>query len=468
MASLEQKILHVTGLPASITVEELAVFFTREFGPLRAGRYSASDGITNLALDTNENEHQEKEPRSRCTEGRYGINLHNKGKRAPHCYVVFREDVPADLTAQAVERCAANKRYLMKAEGWTAAEVRLKTGSKQNRVQDIEASATAKLAREAEREARRPPWCAELLERFPSRESTMCQHVQMSELSAELRGFVSLYIVHRFPHSHAEVSAALNWVSENYPKSLRIKELFETVEVFALIVQQLDMICSGGLRERSRTAAAAGRSLNSTKSKDEAVPPPPPVIDTVFDMACGHGLLGVLLAYRFPALHVVCVDLHRRAAFDQYVAALKASSAPCQDGSEEPLSNIEFLESDIADVVVPPRSFIACIHACNEANKIAVDLAQQSQAGFAAMPCCIPDKLYSVQHIRYADREMRYAAMVGVMAGTYEAHSIACIDRRITDRHMCIFGGYPFAGRDRLRTNTFRTHRDHRSFAHCR
>ena len=30
---------------------------------------------------------------------------------------------------------------------------------------------------------------------------------------------------------------------------------------------------------------------------------------TIYDIACGHGLLGTLFAYRFPKAQVICVDL---------------------------------------------------------------------------------------------------------------------------------------------------------------
>jgi hypothetical protein len=33
--------------------------------------------------------------------------------------------------------------------------------------------------------------------------------------------------------------------------------------------------------------------------------------------------------------------------------------------------------------------------------------------------------------------------MVGVMAGTIGAHAVAAIDRRITNRNLIVFGGYP-------------------------
>jgi tRNA1(Val) A37 N6-methylase TrmN6 len=42
-------------------------------------------------------------------------------------------------------------------------------------------------------------------------------------------------------------------------------------------------------------------------------------VEIIYDLACGHGLLGVMLAHRFPRLRVVCVDLKRRPAFDHYL-----------------------------------------------------------------------------------------------------------------------------------------------------
>ena len=61
-----------------------------------------------------------------------------------------------------------------------------------------------------------------------------------------------------------------------------------------------------------------------------------------------------------------------------------------------PLSNLKFITSDMALVQVPKNSFLICVHACNEANKVAIGMAVKASAGFAAMPCCIRDGLYSV------------------------------------------------------------------------
>jgi hypothetical protein len=48
--------------------------------------------------------------------------------------------------------------------------------------------------------------------------------------------------------------------------------------------------------------------------------------------------------------------------------------------------------------------------------------------------------LSSVRRVR--DDDTRYAVMVGAMAAACGAHSVSAIDRRITNRHLMMFGGY--------------------------
>jgi hypothetical protein len=99
----------------------------------------------------------------------------------------------------------------------------------------------------------------------------------------------------------------------------------------------------------------------------------------------------------------------------------------------------------MGEISIPPQSFCVCVHACNDANKTVVRMAQQASAGYATMPCCVSDNLYSV-HSRHLPDDTRHAVMCGVMAGTYGAHTVTQIDRRITNRHLILFGGYASLG----------------------
>ena len=100
----------------------------------------------------------------------------------------------------------------------------------------------------------------------------------------------------------------------------------------------------------------------------------------------------------------------------------------------------------MSETTVPARSFVICIHACNEANVVAMEMARAASAGFAAMPCCVRDGLYGNGfHCRHVVDDTRYAVMVGAMANEYRAHVVRSIDRRITNRHLVMLGGFkPF------------------------
>jgi len=81
---------------------------------------------------------------------------------------------------------------------------------------------------------------------------------------------------------------------------VRVKELFESLAAFAAI--------EGWLAARARRGGAPLR--------------------LIADVACGHGLVGILLAHRFPRTAVVCCDVARRQSYDAMVAAFRAAAPP--------------------------------------------------------------------------------------------------------------------------------------------
>lgn len=291
---------------------------------------------------------------------------------------------------------------------------------KRERIAEQRRRAEAKREAAQRAKARRPAWRPEvMLPRFPSRRSCLDQHVQVADLDPGLLDLVErTYLPFVFPPScREEVVSALRHVWSNHPNSLRIKELLETLETFQLIEQQIARV---------------------RRKQFEAV-------RTVWDLACGHGLLGVILAYRFADLTVMCVDLERRPCFDHYVDAFRLHGKPDEARGETlPLSNLTFVEGDISSVSdsIDSRSFVASIHGCNEASKEVLDLAQRAGAGYAVMPCCIRDRLYTVRSVSHTEDATRYAIMVGVLAGTYGAHWVAAIDKQITNKNLILFGGY--------------------------
>jgi len=199
-----------------------------------------------------------------------------------------------------------------------------------------------------------------------------------------------------------ELAAIVAEVSQRYPKYLRVKELFETLGVYTRVGQA---IC-----EEWRVGN----------------------VQTIYEFACGHGLLGVFLAYRFHKLSVICIDIERRPAFDHYLHVAR--------GLGVPLDNITYIEGDFRDQTIPPKSFVICIHACNEATKLALEMARAAGACYAAMPCCIRDGIY-FKRINHLQDQQRYAAAAGYIAGRFHAYKVTAIDERITNRNLIILGG---------------------------
>jgi hypothetical protein len=219
----------------------------------------------------------------------------------------------------------------------------------------------------------------------------------VSALDAQRLDLLRSYVAET---AHSEVVAdILIEVSRRHPKHLRVKELFETMESFARIGQAIyDGYRQGQVRR-------------------------------IYDLACGHGLLGILFAWRFKDVEVVCVDRERRDAFDHYL------NVAIECGHR--IENVKVTESDIREVQIQRRSFVVCIHACNEATKIALDSATRADVPFAAMPCCIRDGIY-FRRMSHLDEQARYTAAVGVIAGLYGADKVTAIDVRITNRNLIV------------------------------
>ena len=121
-------------------------------------------------------------------------------------------------------------------------------------------------------------------------------------------------------------------------------------------------------------------------------------IDKIFDLACGHGLVGIMLAYAYPDRTVMACDRKRRESFEAFNAAfahfadLEETSPEttfispsaidarrvCRWGAATPaLPNLTFVEGEL-DVLSPhvdKASLVLALHGCNEANKESMRMA---------------------------------------------------------------------------------------------
>jgi hypothetical protein len=207
---------------------------------------------------------------------------------------------------------------------------------------------------------------------------------------------------------------------------VRIKELFESFEAY---------------RQAANFIIAA--------EKKNAVP-------RIVELGAGHGLVGLLLAYRFPNMEVLMFDRQRRGIFDVFLRAFEAKghvSPALSRWEAEPeftgskvLPNVRFIEADVQAANSPdtllPHSVVLAIHGCNEVNQIAIEMALVHDCSWLVMPCCIRRQMYlSSCDVLLESDDARHAVMVGALASTYCAQFMGEIDRRITNRGVVVGGG---------------------------
>ena len=250
----------------------------------------------------------------------------------------------------------------------------------------------------------------------------ICPSVRVSELHAEKRAMLYRYLTERVGDTrYAEVLLELGGRHD------RIKEIFESVEVYLHLTALISR------HRRVRLSAA-------------------------YDLACGHGLVGLLLAASFPELQVFACDLKRREAFSAHLDAWAAVGMP--------LHNVRFVQGNFTQVLsvgrgvgdegrgagegvggeeegalpaVGPSSLVFSIHGCTTANNEAVELACRGGAAWMAVPCCLQLEscLPAATSMRLSDSE-RYLLLCGAIGATYGADAIASLEPRVTPRSVVL------------------------------
>lgn len=109
---------------------------------------------------------------------------------------------------------------------------------------------------------------------------------------------------------------------------------------------------------------------------------------TVVDLACGHGLTGLLFAAYEPAVErVLLVDTRRPQSFDKLLGAVEVVAPWVR-------SKVTFLECPIEDAIergaLRDDGSVGClaVHACGRATDACLEVASDLHAPIAALPCC--------------------------------------------------------------------------------
>jgi SAM-dependent methyltransferase len=215
---------------------------------------------------------------------------------------------------------------------------------------------------------------------------------------------------------------------EHGERFTRIKEILESVEAYRSVVELLG-------RQPAATVPAS-----------------------IHDVACGHGLAGLLLAARYPDVQVVSSDLTRRDSYAAHLQAWRAIGRPLEkarfvqanftelyDGrvvsgvrGAQPREDADPHVHDAVGAKIEPGSLILCIHGCNDASRSAIELAREHGAGWLVMPCCMTNGYApTVASLRLSD-EQRFSVLCGALAAQHQATVVWSIEPRVSPRNVVL------------------------------
>ena len=267
-------------------------------------------------------------------------------------------------------------------------------------------------------------WKDEELSTLEFKYRSTCLHPSpvIGNLKSYTRARVWRYMRDVMGLSHyPELAAIMAAADEDEYGHVRVKELFESLESYKVLANFI---------------VAAQRT-----GQQNGYPP----IERIVEVACGHGLVGILLAYRFRNLQVHLYDLEKRPTFNAFLRAFESKGVKVYADDEKVLPNIQFYEEDMRNARhLTPNSIVVCLHGCGEVNEMAIEMAiEEKAAGWAVMPCCILKDQYLGEecNVHLSEDNVRYHMLCGALAHKYGAQRIAAIDTRITNRPMIIAGG---------------------------
>ncbi len=218
-----------------------------------------------------------------------------------------------------------------------------------------------------------------------------------------------------FRYLHATSSGIpclLDMVEALPPIYVRIKELLESIEVY-------HQFCELILKR-------SGRNGKNTKR-----------ISHVYDIGCGHGLVGMLIAAACPHIQVISID---RVPRESFVAQKEAFAA-----AGNPLTNLRFETGDLSvfqDKMIVEDSdhhaLILCVHGCKELTHESIEVARERDWPWLAIPCCLQaeDQLGKDTSLRIQSDHTRYAFLCGAIAAQHHPDIITTMDSRVTGRNI--------------------------------
>lgn len=215
----------------------------------------------------------------------------------------------------------------------------------------------------------------------------------------------------RFLHTSG-VPGLASMVAALPPRYVRVKEILESVETYSHVER---------LMKRSTV-----KGQKATK------------VSHIYDVGCGHGLVGMLCAASFPHITVHAIDLVPRDSFQAQRQAFEA------DGTI--LDNLTFEAGDLS--ILHDRdeggghddhSLLLCVHGCKSLTHESIELAERNNWAWLSLPCCLQSEnhLDESTSLKVSD-DTRFAMLCGAIAAKYQPETITTIDSRITARGIVL------------------------------
>ena len=225
-------------------------------------------------------------------------------------------------------------------------------------------------------------------------------NIRVQDLSPNKRAMI-------WRHLHA--SNIADMVNLLPPQYARVKEILESLEVFQHIKKLL--------RRRG--------NMN---------------YGNIYDVGCGHGLVGMLCAAAYPHIRVQCIDRVPRESFQAQRIAFEASGVS--------LDNLHFVTGDLAVLEEnvlhnaqnnsnSSSSLLLCVHGCKSLTHESIELACSNNWSWLSLPCCLQAEHHLDASMKVND-DTRFGILCGAIAARYNADSIAEIDSRITGRGIVL------------------------------
>ena len=323
---------------------------------------------------------------------------------------------------------------------------------KHGHVPDVKAIAGRPVAAQPAAPGPDSPWNASELDLFPMRATCLQQNVLVHDLKPELQQRLWAYVRKQCMPMNVEVARVIEACTLATPSAVRVKELCESLEAYGVIEAFISAFQRRASTRRGTDALASDAHIDvgTDKGIDEIVERGEHGnLSMIADVACGHGLVGILLAYRFPTVEVVSCDRVSLESYDAMLAAFRSLGAKLPSW-EAPLQNLSFIEGHLGCeamreklTATAGRACIVALHACTEANPAAIELATSHDALWAVMPCCMKTNACApkdCQLLRCPD-DTRHALLCGALAERCQADLIVSVERKVTNRNILICGG---------------------------